>query len=69
MPKPDHEPLKAVTGLDYLTTAGRSRRVEAGDLVDPADVDPKALRWMTEAGFLVPAPSDDNQGDAAEVNG
>lgn len=64
MTKPKDAPLVATTGLDFLATTGRSRRLEAGDQVDPADLDPKALKWMTGAGFLVPVQddvSDDNQ--------
>jgi|MudIll2142460700_1097286.scaffolds.fasta_scaffold1687105_1 hypothetical protein len=67
MPKSkEAPPLVATTGLDYLATTGRFRRVEPGDLVDQADVDPKALRWMRDAGFLAPSPSDDNQDEGTE---
>lgn len=54
------DPLVATTGIDFLGTDGKAHRIEAGDQVDGADVDPKALRWMQAGGFLA-KPSDDNQ--------
>jgi hypothetical protein len=51
--------LVATTGLNYLGKDGKDHRLEAGESVDPADVNPDAVGWMTEGGFLVPAESED----------
>ena len=64
-PKPKDE-LQATTGLDYLGADGKFHRAEPGDLVKPGDLEPKALKWMRDAGFLAPIPSDDSQDAGAE---
>jgi hypothetical protein len=48
--------LVATTGLEYQGRDGRFHRVEAGDQVAPEHVDAKALRWLSDAGFLAQAP-------------
>lgn len=66
MPKPKDEALVAQVGLDYLGADGKFQRAEPGDQVKPTDLDPKALRWMRDAGFLAPAPSNDPQDEGTE---
>lgn len=69
--KPTDQHLIATAGLsDVLTADGHLTNVPAGAVVLAADLSPKAVTWMTAAGFLVPAvPTHQQDPEADQADG